>query len=136
MIAYVDASCAVALLKREDKSEEISAYLAEWIEEGHLVVAGTLLETELHRVAARFGIADGPVQAVLDEVNLIPHTSVDFRRAGQLPGPYLGSLDALHLATALRVPVDVMLSEDARLVEASEAMGLPVLDTSIPARSL
>lgn len=136
MIAYIDASCAVALLKREEKSDEIATYLAEWLEEGHLVVSGALLETELRRVATRFGIADEPVQSVLDEINLVAHSQADFRKAGQLPGAHLGSLDALHLATALRVPADVMLSDDVRLAEASEAMGLPVLDTAIPARTV
>ena len=136
MIAYLDTSCAAALLKREQKSQEISEYLEEWTDDGHLLVAGELLATELNRVAIRFGIEVQKVQGIVEALNLVAHTSSDFRLAGQLPGGRLGSLDALHLATALRIGVDALLSEDAELATASEAAGIPVLDTSLPARGL
>jgi len=134
LIAYVDTSCAAALLKREEKSQEISDYLEELTEDGHLLVAGELLATELNRVATRFGIEAKKVQGITETLNLVAHTSSDFRLAGQLPGGRLGSLDALHLATALRIGVDALISEDVELVSASEAAGIPVLDTSLPAR--
>lgn len=136
MIAYLDTSCAAALLKREQKSQEISDYLEEWTDEGHLLVAGELLATELNRVATRFGIDVQKVQGIVDAINLVAHTSSDFRVAGQLPGARLGSLDALHLATALRIGVDALISDDTELVGASEAAGIAVLDTSLPARRL
>lgn len=136
MIAYLDTSCAAALLKREDKSQEISNYLAEWTHDGHLLVAGELVATELNRVAARFGIDAERVHGITEALNLVAHTSADFRMAGQLPGARLGSFAALHLATALRIGVDTLFSKDSELVSASEAVGIPVLDTSIPARTL
>lgn len=136
MIAYLDTSCAVALLKREQKSQELTDYLEEWTDDGHLLVAGELLATELNRVAIRFGIEAQKVQGIIEALNLVAHTSSDFRVAGQLPGGRLGSLDALHLATALRIGVDALLSDDTELVSASEAAGIPVLDTSLPAREL
>jgi len=136
MIAYLDTSCAVALLKREQKSQEITDYLEEWTDDGHLLVAGELLATELNRVAIRFGIEAQKVQGIIEALNLVAHTSSDFRVAGQLPGGRLGSLDALHMATALRIGVDALLSDDTELVSASEAAGIPVLDTSLPAREL
>lgn len=136
MIAYLDTSCAAALLKREEKSEEISDYLEEWTQDGHLLVAGELLATELNRVATRFGIEAEKVQSITEALNLVAHTSSDFRMAGQLPGGRLGSLDALHLATAIRIGVDALFSDDAKLANASEAAGIPVLDTSVPARGL
>lgn len=134
MIAYLDTSCAAALLKREEKSQEISDYLSEWTDDGHLLVAGELLATELNRVANRFGIEVHKVHAIIEALNLVAHTSSDFRLAGQIPGSRLGSLDALHLATALRIGVDALMSDDAELVSASEVVGIPVLDTSLPAR--
>lgn len=136
MIAYLDTSCAAPLLKREEKSEEISDYLEEWTQDGHLLVAGELLATELNRVATRFGIEAEKVQSITEALNLVAHTSSDFRMAGQLPGGRLGSLDALHLATAIRIGVDALFSDDAELANASEAAGIPVLDTSVPARGL
>lgn len=136
MIAYLDTSCAAALLKREEKSQEISEYLTQWTDDGHLLVAGELLATELNRVATRFGIEVQKVQSITEALNLVAHTSSDFRVAGRLPGGHLGSLDALHLATALRIGVDALMSDDAELVSASESVGIPVLDTSLPARGL
>lgn len=136
MIAYLDTSCAAALLKLEEKSQVISNYLAEWTDDGHLLVAGELLVTELSRVATRFGIDIEKVHGITEVLNLVAHTSADFRMAGQLPGGRLGSLDALHLATALRIGVDVLFSDDVELVTASEAAGIPVLDTSLPAQIL
>ena len=140
MIAYVDASCVVPLLKLEPKSAALAEYLDDWTEDGHLVVAGELLETELRRVATRFGIAMEQVTAVLEDITIVAHASIDFRAAGAIPAviataaldAILGSLDALHLATAMRIGVDALMTDDTVLAEASIQAGIPVLDTSIP----
>lgn len=50
-----------------------------------------------------------------------------YREAGLLPGRQLRSLDALHVAAALRVDADVMVSYDRRQVAAAESSGLRVL---------
>lgn len=132
MIAYVDASFVVPLLKLEPKSAALAEYLDHWTDDGHLVVAGELLETELRRVATRFGIAMEQVTAVLEDITIVAHASIDFRAAGAIPGRTLGSLDALHLATAMRIGVDALMTDDTVLAEASIQAGIPVLDTSIP----
>lgn len=136
MIAYLDASVVVPLIKIEDASEELRSYLDDLRDEGHLLVSCRLLETELRRAAIRQRIPQETVTAILDTINVFDLVAADFVSAGLLDFENLGSLVALHLATALRVPADVMLSDDARLIEASKAMGLPVLETSIPARSV
>ena len=48
-------------------------------------------------------------------------------RARIVGDPHLRSLDAIHLATALIIGVDVMVTYDDRLAEASRAAGLDVL---------
>ncbi|WP_142060425.1 PIN domain-containing protein [Pseudonocardia kunmingensis] len=53
----------------------------------------------------------------------IPH----YREAGLLPGRHLRSLDALHVAAALRRDADVMLSYDHRQLAAADAVGLRTL---------
>lgn len=132
MIAYLDASIVVPLIKIEDASDELQSYLQELRDDGHLLVSSRLLETEVRRAAVRQGISQATVTTLLDTINIFELTPADYITAGRFVFENLGSLDALHLAAALRVPADVMLSDDARLVEASEASGLPVLDTSIP----
>jgi len=136
MIAYLDASIVVPLIKIEDASGEIRDYLQELRDDGHLLVSARLAETEVRRAAARQGISQATVTTLLDTINVFELTPADYVTAGRFAFGNLGSLDALHLAAALRVPADVMLSHDARLVEASEASGLPVLDSAIPARTL
>ncbi|MCF8528060.1 MAG: PIN domain-containing protein [Candidatus Nanopelagicales bacterium] len=136
MIAYLDASIVVPLIKIEDASGELRDYLQELRDDGHLLVSARLVETEVRRAAVRQGISQATVTTLLDTINVFELTPADYVTAGRFAFENLGSLDALHLAAALRVPADVMLSDDARLVEASEASGLPVLDTAIPARAL
>ena len=50
-----------------------------------------------------------------------------FREAGLLPGPNLRSLDALHLAAAVRIGVDHLVTYDVRMSESARALGVSVL---------
>lgn len=132
MIVYLDASAVVPLIKAEDSSEAVAGYFDDLLTDGHLLVGGQLLETEVRRAAIRQGIDDGTASEALAAVNLVAHQGSDFVRAGSLPYPNLGSLDAMHLATALRIGVDCMITLDTRLEAAAQDSGLEVLDTSIP----
>lgn len=132
MIAYIDSSCAVSLVKEEPITGQLRAYIDDWLDHGHLVIAGALLETEVHRVAQRFDIATTDVKKALTFVTFVQHTDGDFTLAGRLPGRSLVSLNALHLATAIRAGADAMFTEDQRLTTAAELAGIPVLDTAIP----
>ena len=132
MIVYVDASALVPLIKIEDASEQLRDYLGDLVDDGHLLVAGQLLETEMLRAANRQGISAEAVDAVLENVYLIEHEPSDFTGAARFPMTELGSLDALHLATAQRARVSAMITMDAQLTAASEAVGIPGLDTSRP----
>jgi predicted nucleic acid-binding protein len=58
-------------------------------------------------------------------VTLIDVTRGDLLTAGALPGR-LGSNDALHLAAALRVGVDEMITYDQELAAAAAAAGISV----------
>ena len=132
MIVFVDASVLVTLIKREGSSDSVIEYLDDLAEDDHLLVAGQLVETELRRVANRFDMDQSSVPLVLECVNLVDQTPADFRQAGILQARQLGTLDALHLATAIRTRATAMLTFDQRLAEASEAVGIPVLDVFSP----
>ncbi len=135
MIVYVDSSAVVPLIKVEDTSNELTSYLDDLLEDGHLLVAGRLLETEVKRAANRQGIEAVAVQQATAGITLVEHLGGDFATAGSFPDENLGSLDALHLATALRVGVDCMITMDRQLEMSADAAGIPVLDTSLPARA-
>ncbi len=132
MIVYVDASVLVTLIKHERTSASVIAYLDELAEDEHPLVSGQLVETEMRRVANRLGIDQMSLLPVLERVNLVDQTPVDFRQAGTLQSRNLGTLDALHLATALRTRASAMLTFDSQLEQACSEMGIPVLDVFSP----
>ena len=129
MIVYLDASVAVSLIKDEAGSDAVRELLDGLADDAHLVLSGRLLETEMRRTARRMGISMAAVDSTMDALAIVEHEKSDFRRAGTFDSGNLGSLDALHLATALRVQADVMLTRDRSLAAACEAEGLALLDS-------
>ena len=130
MIVYVETSAAAKLLKREPESAIVREYIAQLVDDEHLVVTGRILETELRRVATRQGIDQEKATAVLELLDVLDHDRPQFRQAGTVGGPDTRSLDALHLAAALRVGADAMITFDERLERACGLVGLPVLAIS------
>ena len=124
---YLDASAAAKLLVDEPESEGLVAYLERVVAAGDAVGSNHLLETELRRLSMRLAIAQEHVTALLERVDLMTPDEAVFRTAGMLPGPTLRSLDALHVAAALRWGAGAMLTYDERQASASRAVGLTVL---------
>ncbi len=136
MIAYVDSSVVLrVILGQGDR-------LREWpaIESG---VASALVEVEclrtLDRLRSRAGISDEElalrreaVYRLTEEMVLVePSTAVLKRAAQPLPTP-LGTLDAIHLSTAmlwreLRAHDLVVATHDRALAIAARASGLKVV---------
>jgi len=77
LIAYLDASVVVPLIKIEDSSEELRSYLDDLRDEGHLLVSCRLLETELRRAAIRQRIPQETVTAILDTINVFELVAAD-----------------------------------------------------------
>lgn len=125
MTLYVDTSAAVKLIVDEAESAALATYLDRAVEE-HGLVSSVLLETELRRLAVRLNLDQSAVSDLLARVDLVDPPRSLFHEAGLLPGTHLRSLDALHLATALRVGADRLVAYDARLLEAARSLGLGV----------
>ena len=130
MIVYVETSAAAKLLRREPESAVVREFLAQLIDDEHLVVSGRILETELRRVAVRQGIDQNKASEVLELLDVLEHDRSQFRQAGTIGGEQVRSLDALHLAAAMRVGADAMITFDERLERACELVGLPVLSVT------
>ena len=126
--AYFDSSAVVKLVRPEARSADVASVVAEPNIEA---VSGRLLETELRRTAERYGIPQEDVTATLDQFELFAHPDWDFRAAGLIPGKAVRSLDAIHIAAAIRVEADAMITYDERMVEAAGAMGLAVIQPGI-----
>ena len=131
MIVYVDTSAVAKLLVEEAESATVREYLAALIDGGHLVASGRILETELRRIVVRHGTSQARATEVLELVDVVEHDRSQFREAGLLADARLRSLDALHLATALRAGADAMITFDERLEEACAVVGLPVLVVAV-----
>ena len=125
MTVYLDISAAAKLLVDEAESEALAAYL-DGIREDQVLVSSALLETELRRLAVRLDLDQSGVTDLLTRTDLVDPPRSLFHEAGLLPGKRLRSLDALHLATALRVDADTVVAYDARLLEAARRVGLVV----------
>ncbi len=93
-------------------------------------MSSRLLAVELRRLARRVErIARG--EALLTDVRLLPMDDPILHAAERIEPTNLGTLDAIHLATALLLAqdeiLDTILTYDVRLADAARAHGLTVL---------
>jgi predicted nucleic acid-binding protein len=127
MRCYLDTSAAAKLLVQESESDALTAFLERAVEGGDAVGSSRLLETELRRLALRIAIPQEHVTLVLERLDLLVPDDEVFRTAGLLPGTALRSLDALHVAAALRWGADAVATYDERQALAARAVGLEVV---------
>lgn len=136
MIAYVDSSVLLRVALRQPNA------LPEWrqVDRG---IASSLITTEslrtLDRLRLRARLPDDEVAtrrvtilALLDSLELVDIDAAVLDRAAQPMPTELGTLDAIHLATALLWQAAtgsrlVMATHDAALGLAAKAHGLTVL---------
>ena len=139
MIAYLDSSVLLRKVLRQPRA------LREWaaIRTG---VASALAETEclrsLDRLRLRTGLSDRDlarrreaVFRLLESLEVVEVTAPVLARAAQPMPTELGTLDAIHLATALLWREHsggdiVMATHDAALATAARACGLAVVGAS------
>lgn len=125
MTWYLDTSAAVKALVEEEESDALAQRLWE-LQRAGAVVSSMLLVVELGRAAGRGYVGQEAVDQLLSSVELASLTDGVYRWAGALPGESLRSLDALHLAAALHLGVEGVLTYDQRLATACREAGLRV----------
>jgi predicted nucleic acid-binding protein len=122
---YVDSSAAAKLVSAEAETSALQGFLSDV---GSVeILSSELLETELRRTASRQGASQGEVSDVLSRIDLLAAPRGLFHEAGLLQVPRLRSLDAIHLATALRIEATVLVTYDRRLSDAAEVVGIPAV---------
>lgn len=124
-VVYIDTSAAMKLVIEESETDALVEYLESDPE--LLLVSSWLLHTELHCASGRHPeeIPEETVREVLDPVELADLTRRDLIAAGR-HSP-LRSSDAMHLAAALRIEADVLLTYDREMAEAAERLGVTVV---------
>jgi len=121
----VDSSAAAKLVSAEAETSALQGFLSDV---GDVeILASVLLETELRRTASRQRASQSEVSIVLTGIDLLAAPRGLFHEAGLLPVPGLRSLDAIHLATALRIEATVLVTYDRRLSAAAEVVGIPTV---------
>ncbi|PXY26178.1 type II toxin-antitoxin system VapC family toxin [Prauserella endophytica] len=123
---YLDTSALVKLVVKEDETPELVSWLRE--HGGTRKGSSMLARVELPRAVRRGGdVAYLRAQLVLGDLLQLPMTAAVLDAAGSLPGP-LRSLDAIHLASAMRVRAELqhLVAYDQRLLETARLAGLPI----------
>lgn len=96
-------------------------------------VASRLLRVELRRVGAREGVLDR-ADLLLTDISLISVDEEILTSAETLAPPTVTTLDAIHLATAVRLAeadeLDALMTYDRRLADGARAHGITVLSPS------
>jgi len=127
--AYLDSSALVKLVVDEQESQELRRALEAWPRR----VSSRISVVEVLRAVRR---RDPPgehlARQVLTGTRLLAVGDAVLVAAAQLHPPRLRSLDAIHVASALRLGegLAAFVSYDARQLEAAAAAGLPVVSPS------
>jgi uncharacterized protein len=122
-VAYFDASALVKLIVDEPGSAELRA----WLTTGTRIVMSRVGAIELVRAVRRFRRdLEHETAAVLSAVNLVELDPELAAEAATLIPVTLRTLDAIHLATAIRLrsAAPTFVAYDARLLGAARDHGL------------
>jgi len=129
---YLDSTAIVKLVHSEPESETLRAWLAERAETGW--VSSALAEVESFRALARHSPgAISRLPAVLDLIEMVEIDPAVRTAAQRVVPASVRSLDAIHVAAALRLgdQLTSFVTYDKRLADAAEGAGLTV---DMPAR--
>jgi predicted nucleic acid-binding protein len=123
-LVYLDSSAFVKLVLAEPETPALLAAL-EGVER---LVASEILEIEVLRATRRGGGDTAAARVQLAAVRLLPLSGDIRKRASELEGSSVGSLDAIHLATALSLGkrLDGLYTYDERMSLAARQAGLDV----------
>jgi predicted nucleic acid-binding protein len=128
-LVYVDTSALVKLVVREAETDALEAELRLWTN----AATSALTQVELPRAVRRKPLSDivnpGYVFAILAATREVPLSDEVLDMAAELDPPDLGTLDAIHLASALSLgsAVDAVITYDKQLRQAVTLAGLELL---------
>ena len=125
---YCDSSALLKLVFLERETMDLRRWLVD--RPGAPLTSSELAKVEVLRGCRRLDAATLPQAGeLLADIELIPLSGRVIDEAGDIAEPFLRSLDALHLASALSIANDLtaFIAYDRRLATAAEAAGLPTI---------
>lgn len=132
---YLDACALIKFIRSEPETEALRAW-RQALPSGSELVTSELARLEVTRTLLRVGVDDQRVPYVTGQalrgVHVVDLSSTVLARAMTYRSPRLGSLDAIHLASAapFRAELTEFVTYDRELALAAGEIGLVV---SVPA---
>jgi hypothetical protein len=130
---YCDSSVLLKRFLVEADSVEFIRQLSDLKRGGDFLLSSKLAIAEVTRGVDRHLSPEAPqedldeaVAKVLEDIDLIAIDEFTLEVAGEIPGRHLGALDAIHVATALIMRADLVVTRDQRMIEACAEVGLAV----------
>lgn len=121
-----DTSAVAKLLVEEQESAAVEELIRADGVSGQRAVS-TIAVTELRRLGVRLALDEHSVSTVVNLFRVLALTEGILQLAGRLPYRHLGTLDAIHVSTALSAGVTALVTYDQRMAAAAVAEGLQVL---------
>lgn len=131
-VYYVDSSVLLKRVVIEAESAVVRVLLRESNAAGHLLTASSLAWLEVWRALRRGGAAHVPSVArrAMSGIAEFALSDAVLVRARGVGAHRLRSLDAIHLASALAVGADHLVTYDDRLADSARNAGISVLSPS------
>lgn len=128
MRLYIDTSALVKLVVAEPESEALTDYLRRFSDDQ--LFTSALARTELLRAVSDGGVkAIAAARTLLDSLDAVSMSRSLLDQAGALPPSRLRTLDAVHLAAALRAgpTLRAVVTYDVRMADAAALLGMPAV---------
>jgi predicted nucleic acid-binding protein len=130
MRVYVDSSALVKRVIDEHESSQLVDFLDEHYQQGDLLASSSLAWVEVSRVllarAKSVATAGELIEEALSGIDEKSMSADVISVARRIEPLVLRSLDAIHLATAVLIDADVVLTYDDRLADACRRNALAV----------
>ena len=125
MLLYFDTSAIVKLMRDEVETAALHRFMKS---EPNIYFTCDLSRTEIGRVAIRQQLDPAIVAQTVGVFDILTLDTETYNQAASLPHPFLRSLDAIHLASALELgsELDGIVTYDDRMREAAHDCGLQV----------
>lgn len=131
MRVYVDSSALIKRVVQEAESDAVERALERHVGEDAVLVSSSLAWVEITRALRRRldddqDTVNEAVEDALAGIAERPISSAVVGLARRIAPSVLRSLDAVHLATAVLLDADQMITYDERLADAARQNGLTV----------
>ncbi len=126
---YLDSSAMLKVFKKESESDAMIDYYSKHLDQ---LVTSELTITEVLGNLIRFDIPTHVAERAFSGLTLMPVKQEILRKAAELMGQGLRSLDAIHLATALSLKghLSEIVTYDHQFAEVGTAQGVAVKSPS------